>query len=131
MVSGIIIALITKNYSQKYNIIYWGNQTVIMNFVQRALAVFAFLVFTPLSNAALFDCSSEPGYCIGEGDTVIFKYTGTESSMGLFGTLQVVGDSILASPTDFRAESLNGDPVDPYGFTADENGLMFWNSVIT
>ena len=61
-----------------------------------------------VSNAAFFDCTSQPGYCIGVGDTVIFKYAGMTSTMGLFGTIEVVGDSIIATPTDFRAESLNG-----------------------
>ena len=42
------------------------------------------------SNAALFDCTSEPGYCIGEGDTVIFRFLGTTSSIGLFGTVRFV-----------------------------------------
>ena len=60
------------------------------------------------AGAALFDCASQPGYCIGAGDTVIFKYVGTSSTMGLFGTIEVVGDSIVATPTNFRAESLNG-----------------------
>ncbi len=61
-----------------------------------------------VANAALFDCASEPGYCIGVGDTVIFKYAGTTSTMGLFGTIEVIGDSIVSFPTDFRAESLDG-----------------------
>ena len=72
---------------------------------------------SPATNAALFDCSSEPGYCIGEGDTVIFKYTGTTSSMGLFGTIEVIGDSIVSFPTVFRADSLGGgaDSIDDNG----------------
>ena len=57
------------------------------------------------AQAALFDCASEPGYCIGVGDTVIFRYSGSSSSMGLFGTLEVIGDSIVSFPTAFRAES--------------------------
>lgn len=55
--------------------------------------------------AALFDCSSEPGYCVGVGDTVVFRFAGTRSEMGLFGTLEVVGDSVVAFPSGFRAES--------------------------
>ena len=60
-------------------------------------------------NAALFDCASEPGICIGEGDSVIFKFAGTSSSLGLFGTVQVIGNNIISFPTEFRAESLNGE----------------------
>lgn len=77
----------------------------------RRLAIGVSVVAASLSfpaQAALFDCSSEPGYCIGVGDTVIFRYAGTSSSMGLFGTLEVVGDSIVAFPTGFRAESNTG-----------------------
>lgn len=74
----------------------------------RRLALGVCVVAASLSfpaQAALFDCSSEPGYCIGVGDSVIFRYAGTSSSMGLFGTLEVIGDSIVAFPTAFRAES--------------------------
>ena len=81
------------------------------------------LASASVSQAALFDCASEPGFCIGEGDTVIFKYLGTSSTMGLFGTLQVVGDSILASATDFRAESNNTTGLTDIQ-TADANGSM-------
>lgn len=71
-----------------------------------ALAVAAALSSASMSvQAALFDCTTEPGYCIGEGDTVIFRFAGTESAMGLFGSLQVIGDSIVSFPTEFRAES--------------------------
>ncbi len=73
-----------------------------------ALSSIGALSMSSVSHAALFDCASQPGYCIGVGDTVIFKYVGTTSSMGLFGTIEVVGDSIVATPTNFRAESLNG-----------------------
>ena len=59
---------------------------------------------TPVQ-AALFDCTTEPGYCIGVGDTVVFRYAGNSSSMGLFGTLEVIGDSIVSFPTEFRAQS--------------------------
>lgn len=68
----------------------------------------ASFVISTVSNAAVFDCSSEPGYCIGEGNTVIFKFQGTSSNVGLFGTLEVMGDSIVASTPDFRAESVDG-----------------------
>lgn len=60
------------------------------------------------SDAAVFDCISEPGYCVGVGDTVVFKYAGTTDTVGLFGTLTVNGDSIVASTPNFLAESLNG-----------------------
>lgn len=60
----------------------------------------------------MFDCVSEPGYCIGEGNTVIFKYAGTASSAGLFGTLEFFGDSVVTSPADFRAESVDGAGTD-------------------
>jgi hypothetical protein len=66
------------------------------------------LFTSSISHAALFDCISETGYCIGEGNTLIFKYTGSTSSLGLFGTVEVIGDSIVSSPTNFRAESNNG-----------------------
>jgi hypothetical protein len=59
------------------------------------------------SNAALFDCVSVPNFCIGEGDTVIFKYAGSTSSIGLFGRVEVRGNNLVSFPTDFRAESLN------------------------
>lgn len=72
-----------------------------------------------VSNAALFDCVSEPGYCIGVGDTVIFKYTGTTSTMGLFGTVEVVGDSIVSFPTAFRADSTDVGSV-----SIDDNGII-------
>ena len=76
--------------------------------LKQLLLASSIMGFSSISNAALFDCVSEPGTCIGEGDTVIFKYAGTSSTMGLFGTIEVIGDSIVSFPTDFRAESLNG-----------------------
>ena len=76
--------------------------------LKQLLLASSIMGFSSISNAALFDCVSEPGTCIGEGDTVIFKYAGTSSTMGLFGTVEVIGDSIVSFPTDFRAESLNG-----------------------
>ena len=72
-----------------------------------------------VAHSALFDCVSEPGYCIGVGDTVIFKYVGTSSSIGLFGTVEVIGDSIVSFPTAFRAEAADGASA----FTSD-NGTV-------
>lgn len=74
----------------------------------RIFAVLVLIGTATSSPAALFDCSTDPGYCVAEGDTVIFKYAGTSSDMGLFGTLEVIGDSIVSTPTNFRAESTNG-----------------------
>lgn len=67
--------------------------------------VLAGLVGQGVAHAAPFDCSSGPGYCIGEGDAVIFRFAGSSSSMGLFGTLEVIGNSMVAYPTEFGAES--------------------------
>lgn len=75
--------------------------------IKQILLIGYALCVSSVSNAALFDCSSEPGYCIGEGDTVLFKIAGLSSSLGLFGTPEVFGDTIVTLPTDFRAESLN------------------------
>ena len=80
----------------------------------------AALGFTSISHAALFDCSIEDGFCIGEGDTVIFKFEGTSSTMGLFGTVEVIGDSIVSFPADFRAESLDGAG----GVSVDDHGTV-------
>lgn len=95
------------------------NQFLGLNLKQLLLATSA-LGFTSISNAALFDCVTEPGYCIGEGDTVIFKYAGTSSTMGLFGTVEVIGDSIVSFPTNFRAESLDGAG----GVSVNDNGAV-------
>ena len=84
------------------------NNTYLGLSFKQLLLIASSLSISSVSNAALFDCISEPGYCIGEGDTVIFKYTGTTSSIGLFGTVEVIGDSIVSFPTNFRAESLGG-----------------------
>jgi hypothetical protein len=90
-----------------------------LNFKQ-LLLIASSLGISSVSNAALFDCVSEPGYCIGEGDTVIFKYTGTTSSIGLFGEVQVIGDSIVSFPTEFRAESVDGEGT----VLKDDNGTV-------
>ena len=88
--------------------------------IKQFLLITSSLVISSVSNAALFDCISEPGYCIGEGDTVIFKYAGIASSIGLFGTVEVIGDSIVSFPTDFRAESLDGEG----GVSVNDNGAV-------
>ncbi|MES0328004.1 MAG: VPLPA-CTERM sorting domain-containing protein [Gammaproteobacteria bacterium] len=77
--------------------------------IKQFMLITSSLGISSVSNAALFDCVSEAGYCIGEGNTVIFKYAGTTSSIGLFGTVEVIGDSIVSFPTDFRAESVDGE----------------------
>ena len=84
-----------------------NNKFLGLSFKQLLLITSSFGI-SSVCNAALFDCVSEAGYCIGEGDTVTFKYVGTSSSIGLFGTVEVIGDSIVSFPTDFRAESLGG-----------------------
>lgn len=96
-----------------------NNKFTGLNFKQ-LLLITSSLGACTVSNAALFDCASEPGYCIGEGDTVIFKFAGTTSSIGLFGTVEVIGDSIVSFPTEFRAESLDGG-VDSNGETVSVN----------
>lgn len=60
------------------------------------------------SKAATFDCTTDPGFCIAESDSIMFRFTGTSSSLGLFGDIEVIGNNIVTFPTDFRAESLNG-----------------------
>ena len=87
-----------------------NNKLLGLDFKQLLLIASSSVVVSvsPVSNADLFDCVTEPGYCIGEGDTVIFKFAGTTSSIGLFGTVEVIGDSIVSFPTDFRAESVDG-----------------------
>ncbi|HHH44186.1 MAG TPA: hypothetical protein ENK49_08610 [Gammaproteobacteria bacterium] len=42
------------------------------------------------------------------GDTVDFFYDDAQPGMAAYGTLTAVGDSIIALPTNFFAESLNG-----------------------
>ena len=81
-------------------------------------------VYSSASHAVFFDCTTNPGICTAEGDTVIFSYAGTSDVMGLFGQLQVIGDSIFASPTDFRAHSKDGSPTGVNGDTADANGSI-------
>jgi hypothetical protein len=78
-----------------------------LNFNQLILLAASFGVCN-VSGAALFDCASVPNSCIGEGDTVTFKYTGSNSSIGLFGRVEVMGDTMVSFPTEFRAESING-----------------------
>jgi len=99
-----------------------NNQSNGLNFKQLLLLASSFGIISASSvgHTAFFDCVTQPGVCTGVGDTVIFKYTGTTSSIGLFGTVQVVGDSIIAFPTNFRAESANGAGV----VTADDNGTI-------
>lgn len=68
------------------------------------------------ANATLFDCASVAGMCIGEGDTVTFQFAHTldpngNDYMGLFGQLQYSGDTVFVTPTDFRAESIDGATV--------------------
>lgn len=81
-------------------------------------------IFSSSSQAVFFDCTTSPGTCTAAGDTVIFSFAGTSDTMGLFGQLQVIGDSIFASPTDFRAHSKNGGPEGINGETADANGYI-------
>lgn len=83
-----------------------------------AAAMIAATLSSPIL-AAPFDCVSEPGYCIGVGETVIFRFSGTESTMGLFGRLEVIGDSIVSFPTDFRAESNDASQA-----TVNDNGSV-------
>ena len=51
------------------------------------------------------------------GDTVDFFYDDSQPGMAVYGTLSVVGDSIFASPTGFRASASNGaaDSINPIG----------------
>ena len=70
-------------------------------------------IYCPQAGATLFDCSSVPGMCVGVGDTVIFQFSHTgdpmgDDYMGLFGQIQYVGDTVFVTPTDFRAESVDG-----------------------
>jgi hypothetical protein len=65
------------------------------------------------ASATLFDCTTVAGMCVGEGDTVIFQFSHTGDSMGddymgLFGQIQYSGDTVFVTPTDFRAESIDG-----------------------
>jgi len=100
-----------KHENEQRNKMISQNNKITWQIFKRLLLITSSFVISAASNAALFDCVSEPGVCIGEGDTVIFKYTGTTSSIGLFGTIEVIGDSIALSPTDFRAESNAGGTV--------------------
>ncbi len=50
------------------------------------------------------------------GATVDFYYDSAQPGMAAYGTLTAVGDSIIAQPTDFFAESLNG--AGPSSFSA-------------
>ncbi len=71
------------------------------------LAAALLALSTGQAHASACDVYAGNGYTALEGATVCFRYDPTLVSP-LYGTLQVSGDNIFATPTDFRAESLNG-----------------------
>jgi hypothetical protein len=60
------------------------------------------------ASAAACDAYAVDGYTALEGATVCFRYK-AENVDPLFGSLQVSGDNIFAIPTDFKAQSLDGE----------------------
>ncbi|MAT66370.1 MAG: hypothetical protein CMN57_12085 [Gammaproteobacteria bacterium] len=78
------------------------------NRIEKTLAGFALLALVQPAQAAFFDCTTTPGLCVAEGDTVIFQYVDNQPEMAAYGTLEVIGDTVFSNPTGFRAESNDG-----------------------
>lgn len=46
------------------------------------------------------------------GDTINYVYDDTQSALALYGSPTIVGDVVVFLPTEYRAQSLNGEPTD-------------------